>query len=196
MADYPERAVEAIQDAVGNAYTAGRNGWSRGSLVAMADRPLLMLDEVAKGAREDERAKLREALEKVAVELDAEADACERWATKAPEEKGGFDAQRDGYRDSAHRLRHALATLNQQQEDIQGQGDPDYSPAYQDEYQRLWHEAVRERKGLAEAIAAELERIGTMSTTITLRECWNRAADVARRFKPEPTQQGQGGERS
>lgn len=36
---------------------------------------------------------------------------------------------------------------------------------------------------LVEKIAAELERLGSMSTTTQVRECWNRAADVARRFK-------------
>jgi hypothetical protein len=39
-----------------------------------------------------------------------------------------------------------------------------------------------EEEGLPEKIASELERIGSMSTTTALRDCWNRAADVARRF--------------
>jgi hypothetical protein len=36
--------------------------------------------------------------------------------------------------------------------------DPDYSPEYQDEYQRLWHEAAAERDRLAARVAeAELK---------------------------------------
>lgn len=39
-----------------------------------------------------------------------------------------------------------------------GGGDPDYSPAYQDEYQRLWHEAAAERDALSRE-AAQLRKI-------------------------------------
>jgi hypothetical protein len=34
--------------------------------------------------------------------------------------------------------------------------DRDYSPAYQDEYQRLWHEAAAER----DKLKRQLERLG------------------------------------
>lgn len=38
--------------------------------------------------------------------------------------------------------------------------DPDYSPAYQDEYQRLWHQAAAERDRLRELCRPVVEGYG------------------------------------
>jgi len=48
------------------------------------------------------------------------------------------------------------------------------------------HERARLVEHPAELIAQELERYGSMSTSRQLRDCWNRAADVARRFSAQP----------
>ena len=42
--------------------------------------------------------------------------------------------------------------------------DPDYSPEYQDEYQRLWHGAAAERDRLREENARLLHRIETLDS--------------------------------
>ena len=58
--------------------------------------------------------------------------------------------------------------------------DPDYSPAYQDEYQRLWHEAAAGRDRLREALEkiAECAESCVDVEDTTLREEW--VSEVAR----------------
>jgi len=56
--------------------------------------------------------------------------------------------------------------------------DPDYSPAYQDEYQRLWHEAA------ARAEAAEAERDewkqAASGRTVSCSNCETTEAEIVR----------------
>lgn len=60
--------------------------------------------------------------------------------------------QRDGHAHEVKCLRAEVARLSRN-------GDPDYSPDYQDEYQRLWHEARAEVARL-EAALAEHQQAG------------------------------------
>lgn len=94
----PEEAVKAAGDALSRSPVKAiyEDADRLGKAAVRAAMPILH----AQWERE-----AREKLEALAVELDQEADACVRWAAKHPEEKDGLEAQRDGYRDSAHRLR-------------------------------------------------------------------------------------------
>ena len=60
--------------------------------------------------------------------------------------------------------------------------DADYSPAFQDEYQRLWHEAAAARDELRDVLAALLDHAEAIQEHVPKSENWYTVRDAARRL--------------
>lgn len=63
------------------------------------------------------------ALQEMVEKLEQEAAECESWAANQPQESDAFKAQRDGYLDSARRLRSLLDPVTTQE----GAGEEDHA---------------------------------------------------------------------
>lgn len=83
-----------------------------------------------------------------------------------------FHAEHQAERESLDRVE---SFVREADAEIARLRDPDYSPAYQDEYQRLWHEAAA-RAEAAEADVARLER--ERDEERVLHDAWRRDSDA------------------
>lgn len=57
------------------------------------------------------------------------------------------------------RLTDSVAAAEQAVDELESDRDDDYSPAYQDEYQRLWHQAAADRQVLCAALVRAISAI-------------------------------------